>query len=92
MTLISHSQPLLGTAVYNSALRPPRTLWPLPFRVTRTDLVKLRVICRSFLDVAEYSAHVLQAYGHGVYWWAELSLSVHCMAAKKHDREKQLIF
>lgn len=66
MTLISHSWPLLGTAVYNSSLRPPRTLWPLPFHATRTDLVKLRVICCSFLDVAEYSAHVLQAYGHGM--------------------------
>lgn len=27
-----------------------------------------------------------------VYWWAELSLSVHYMAGKKHGRERQLIF
>lgn len=74
-----------------------RTPWPLAFRATRKgELAKPCVICRSFLDVAECSVHILQAHGCGMILrtggWSSLSLSVHCVAPKKHDRERQLIF
>lgn len=95
MTLISHSWSLLATAVYNSSLRP-----------LRKDTVATDIPCykERFGKTACYlllflgCGRVFCSHSTGlwtwydfVYWWAGLSLSVHCVAAKKPDRERQLI-
>lgn len=96
MTLISHSWSLLDTAVYNSSLCPLRkdtVATDIPcykerFGRTACCLVFLigcgRVLCLH--STGPWARHDL------VYWWAKISLSVHCMAPKKHDMERQLIF